>query len=262
MKLKKIPYGLSDFKRIKTENWYYIDKTKYIEEIENESSFLFFLRPRRFGKSLMLNMLLAYYDIYYKSQFNDIFKDTYILDNPTEEKNKYYCMKFDFSAVDITDREAFYKEFFTMLKVGTSDNDSAIRKMFITGVSPLALFDVTSGNNIGSNVSSSYRLNAMVGVTKDELITMCDYYGLNDKKEDIITRCDEWYDGYRFNEDIPYTIYNSDMILYYLKSLIQDSKERKELIDVNVRTDYSKLKYLVYTNKKLNGNFDLLNQLI
>ncbi len=339
MKLKKIPYGLSDFKRIKTENFYYIDKTKYIEEIENESSFLFFLRPRRFGKSLVLAMLEAYYNISYKDEFEEIFKDTYILDNPTEEKNRYYCMKFDFSAVDITDyknsfrvnllevinnfvsaydieiifndenplnrlnqvlnqckklsypvyifideydnfvnklfvssrneykglvtdTDAFYKEFFTMLKVGTSGNDSPIRKMFITGVSPLALFDVTSGNNIGSNVSSSYRLNSMVGVTKEELITMIDYYGLTSQKEHIINRCDEWYDSYRFNEDIPYTIYNSDMVLYYLKSLIYDKKEPKELIDVNVRTDYSKLKYLVYTNKKLNGNFDLLNQLI
>ncbi len=340
MKLKKIPYGLSDFKRIKTENFYYIDKTKYIEEIEIESSFLYFLRPRRFGKSLVVNMLLAYYNISYKDEFEAIFADTYILDNPTEEKSKYYCMKFDFSAVDITDyknsfknnltttlkkfveqykidftidanknpidmlhellsvcqslkyplyifideydnfvnklfvsdiedykglvtdKEAFYKEFFTMLKVGTSDNDSPIRKMFITGVSPLALFDVTSGSNIGSNVSSSYRLNALVGVTKEELITMIEYYGLSEQKEHIIKRCDEWYDSYRFNEDISYTIYNSDMVLYYLKSLIYNNREPKELIDVNVRTDYSKLKYLVYTNKKLNGNFNLLNQLI
>jgi len=339
MKLKKIPYGLSDFKRIKTENYYFIDKTKYIEEIEAEADFLFFLRPRRFGKSLTIAMLEAYYDVYYKSQFNDIFKDTYILEHPTEEKSKYYILKFDFSAVDITDyknsfrvnliivinnfidrydmklafednnpinklnellaeckklqlplyilideydnfvnkllvsdmnsyenivtdKEAFYKEFFTMLKVGTSGNDSAIRKMFFTGVSPLALFDVTSGSNIGVNVSSSYNLNALVGVTKDELKEMIEYYGLDEQQEKIINRCDEWYNSYRFNEDVEETIYNSDMILYYLKSIIYKKQEPKELIDVNVRTDYSKLKYLVYTNKRLNGNFDLLNQLI
>jgi len=339
MKPKKIPYGLSDFKRIQTENWYYIDKTKYIEEIETEASFLFFLRPRRFGKSLTIAMLEAYYDVYYKSQFDDIFKDTYILEHPTEEKSKYHILKFDFSAVDITDyqnsfknhieiildsfikkysisleldknnpidnlayllnyckfnnllvyilideydnfvnkllvsdmnsyenivtdKEAFYKEFFTMLKVGTSGNDSAIRKMFFTGVSPLALFDVTSGSNIGANVSSSYNLNALVGVTKDELKEMISYYGLDEQQEKIINRCDEWYNSYRFNEDVEETIYNSDMILYYLKSIIYKKQEPKELIDVNVRTDYSKLKYLVYTNKRLNGNFDLLNQLI
>ena len=339
VKLKKIPYGLSDFKRIKTENWYYIDKTKFIETIEEEQSFLFFLRPRRFGKSLLLAMLEAYYDVYYASEFDEIFKETYILDNPTEQKNSYYIMKFDFSAVDITDyknsfknhieivlksfilkysldfeidknnpidnleallnhckrdklplyilideydnfvnkllvsdmhsyeglvtdKEAFYKEFFTMLKVGTSGNDSPIRKMFFTGVSPLALFDVTSGSNIGVNVSAKYTLNDVVGVTKTELKEMIAYYGLEAEQEAIIKRCDTWYNSYRFSEDVKHTIYNSDMILYYLKSLIYDHKEPTELIDVNVRTDYSKLKYLVYTNKKLNGNFDLLNQLI
>ena len=340
MKLKKIPYGLSDFKRIKTENYYYIDKTKYIQDVENESNFLFFLRPRRFGKSLTIAMLEAYYDVYYKSQFNEMFKDTYILKNPTEEKSRYYCMKFDFSAVDVTDyqnsfklnlydtmqefidrydieylldrdknpiddlrallnickklnypiyifideydnfvnkllvsdmnsyeglvtdKEAFYKEFFTMLKVGTSGNDSAIRKMFFTGVSPLALFDVTSGSNIGVNASSSYELNNLVGVTKDELKEMISYYGLDSQKDKIITRCDEWYNSYRFNKNVDETIYNSDMILYYMKFIIYKHHEPDELIDVNVRTDYSKLKYLVYTNKRLNGNFDLLNQLI
>jgi len=339
MKLKKIPYGLSDFKRVKIENYYYIDKTKFIEEVEEEANFLFFLRPRRFGKSLTINMLIAYYDIDYKDEFEEIFKDTYILNNPTPEKSRYYIMKFDFSAVDITDyknsfrvnliitinnfiekygldivfedsnpinrlnqllskcknlnlplyifideydnfvnkllvsdmssyeglvtdKEAFYKEFFTMLKVGTSYNDSAIRKMFFTGVSSLALFDVTSGSNIGVNASSSYGLNDLVGVTKSELNEMIEYYGLDTQKEQIIKRCDEWYNSYRFNKDIEDTIYNSDMILYYLKSLIYYKKEPDELIDVNVRTDYSKLKYLVYTNKRLNGNFDLLNKLI
>jgi len=339
MKPKKIPYGLSDFKRIQTENYYYIDKTKFIEEIEEEANFLFFLRPRRFGKSLTISTLNYYYDIYYKSQFNDIFKDTYILENPTDEKSKYYILRFDFSAVDITDyqnsfknhieivlssfikkysidldldknnpiddleylinycqynnlplyilideydnfvnkllvsdmdsyeglvtdKEAFYKEFFTMLKVGTGMENAPVKKMFFTGVSPLALFDVTSGSNIGVNVSSSYKLNSLVGVTDAELKKMIHYYNLEDKKEMIWSRCKEWYNSYRFNEDVEETIYNSDMILYYLKSLIHTNKEPKELIDVNVRTDYSKLKYLVYTNKRLNGNFDLLNQLI
>jgi len=336
MKQKKLPYGLSNFKRIKIEDWYYIDKTKFIEEIEDEQSFLYFLRPRRFGKSLTISMLEYYYDIYYKDEFDAIFSDTYILKNPTPYKSSFYIMKFDFSAVDITDYEvsfrdnilftisefvikyhididfksknpinmlnellskcerlnysiyilideydnfvtkllvsdidkykslvtsknAIYKEFFTMLKVGTT---LSINKMFITGVSPLALYDVTSGSNIGVNISQSPAFNDLVGVTKDELKQMIEHYNLEDKKDEIISRCDEWYNSYRFNEDIKYTIYNSDMILYYLKSIIRYGKEPNELIDVNVRTDYSKLKYLVYTNKKLNGNFEMLNNLI
>jgi len=66
MKLKKIPYGLSDFKRVRTQNYYYIDKTPFIAKIEEDAEFLFFLRPRRFGKSLTIAMLEAYYDIYFK----------------------------------------------------------------------------------------------------------------------------------------------------------------------------------------------------
>lgn len=332
----KLPYGLSDFKRVTTENWYYIDKTNFIEKIENEQSYLFFLRPRRFGKSLTISMLEAYYDIYYANQFDEIFDGTYIMDNLTPLKSNFYTLRFDFSAVDITDYEssfrnninmtvalfvskyeinfevnfdnpidnlrglfiycnknnlpiyilideydnfvtkllisdieayknivtsknAIYKEFFTMLKVGTS---GAIKKMFFTGVSPLALYDVTSGSNIGKNISLEEDFNDMVGVTKDELKDMVKFYNLNDKKEQIIERCDEWYNSYRFHEDVKHTIYNSDMILYYLDSLIRKDKEPRDLIDVNVRTDYSKLKFLVYTNQKLNGNFEMLNKLI
>ena len=337
--LKKVPYGLSDFKRVKTENWYYIDKTRFIEEIEDEQSFLFFLRPRRFGKSLTLAMLSAYYDIYYKDEFEEIFKDTYILEHQTPLKSSFYILKFDFSGVDITDyqesfkndllmecnnfkrrykldislenkspiddlktifsycrdnalalyilideydnfvnkllvsdindykrlitdKNAFYKEFFTLLKVGTSGNDSAIKKMFFTGVSPLALYDVTSGSNIGKNISLQKNFNDMVGITKSELNALISYYNLKDKQEDIIKRCDDWYDSYRFHKDIEQSVYNSDMILYYIDHLIRTQQEPDQLIDVNVRTDYSKLKFLVYTNKKLNGNFNLLSRLI
>ena len=331
----KLPYGLSDFKRVRTENWYYIDKTNFIEKIENEQSFLFFLRPRRFGKSLTISMLEAYYDIYYKEQFDEIFKDTYVINNLTPLKSSFYTLKFDFSAVDITDYEssfrnhillrmndfcdrynikiidienpisrleslfihcnknnlpiyilideydnfvtkllvsdieayknivtsknAIYKEFFTMLKVGTS---GAIKKMFFTGVSPLALYDVTSGSNIGKNISLKEDFNDMVGVTKDELKQMISFYGLEEKKERIINRCNEWYNSYRFHKDVKHTIYNSDMILYYFDNIIRTHQEPDDLIDVNVRTDYSKLKFLVYTNKKLNGNFEMLNKLI
>jgi len=71
-----IPYGISDFVRLKTENFYYIDKTKYIVEVEEFGNFLFLIRPRRFGKSLFLNMLDAYYNVQYADRFEEIFKDT------------------------------------------------------------------------------------------------------------------------------------------------------------------------------------------
>ena len=161
----------------------------------------------------------------------------------------------------VTDSSAIYKEFFTMLKVGTSGNDSAIKEIFITGVSPLALYDVTSGSNIGRNISLNYKFNDMVGVTKDELKELIEYYNLDNSKA-IIERCNNWYNSYRFSEDITHTIYNSDMVLYYIDTLIMTNKEPRNLIDTNVRTDYSKLKYLVYSNNRLNGNFRFLNDLI
>ena len=109
MKKKKIPYGLSDFKRIKTENYYYIDKTHFLEKLEDEQNFLYFLRPRRFGKSLTLAMIEAYFDVYYKEQFDTIFKDTYALDNPTPFKSSFYILSFNFSAVDTTDYENSFR---------------------------------------------------------------------------------------------------------------------------------------------------------
>jgi hypothetical protein len=333
---KKIPYGISNFKSLKLQkDWYYVDKTHFIKEIESESKYIYFLRPRRFGKSLSISMLENYYDIALDEQFEDIFADTFILDNPTSKRASYYILKFDFSAVDITDYErsfrnhitlvvdnfcdrygleksslnnpidklekllrdcnnnnfplyllideydnfvtklliddieeykglvtsksAIYKEFFSMLKVGTT---LSIEKMFITGVSPLALYDVTSGSNIMKNISLNKRFNDMVGITKSELIEMIEYYELEDKQERIIDICDSWYNSYRFHKDINHTIYNSDMILYYIDSIIRTDEEPSSFIDSNVRTDYSKLKYLVYTSHKLNGNFKMLNQLL
>ena len=97
--MKKIPYGESDFRKIKLENFYYIDKTHFIPKIEMMPSFLFFIRPRRFGKSLFLNMLAFYYDKYYENEFEEIFQETYILKNRTKEANSYHILKFDFSAV-------------------------------------------------------------------------------------------------------------------------------------------------------------------
>jgi len=100
--MKKIPYGISDFKLLKTENYFFIDKTGYIPKIENFTSrYLMFLRPRRFGKSLLIAMLEAYYDVYFKDEFEAIFKDTYILNNRTKEASSYMVLGFDFSAVDI-----------------------------------------------------------------------------------------------------------------------------------------------------------------
>ncbi|HHD81458.1 MAG TPA: AAA family ATPase, partial [Campylobacterales bacterium] len=100
--MKKIIYGNSNFRKIKINNNYlYIDKTKYIETLEESNEdFFIFLRPRRFGKSLFLSTLQYYYDENSKDEFEAIFQDTYIKDNPTPLKNSYRILFFEFSGIN------------------------------------------------------------------------------------------------------------------------------------------------------------------
>jgi hypothetical protein len=95
-KKKLIPYGVTDFERIVGNNFYYVDKTMFIPELE-DSSFVFFLRPRRFGKSLFVSMLSNYYDLSKKDRFEEIFKDTWIYANKTKDQGKYLVLSFNFS---------------------------------------------------------------------------------------------------------------------------------------------------------------------
>ncbi|MBP7563227.1 MAG: AAA family ATPase, partial [Candidatus Cloacimonetes bacterium] len=97
-KIKRIPYGISDFEAVNSKNEYYVDKTMFIPEIE-KTKFVFLIRPRRFGKSLLLSTLQAYYDIKYKDKFEEMYRDTWILNNPTEERAKYLTLYFNFSAI-------------------------------------------------------------------------------------------------------------------------------------------------------------------
>jgi len=97
--LKKNPYGITDFEIIRKENYYYIDKTKFIKTIEDSPRYLFFIRPRRFGKSLWLSLMECYYDINRKEEFDRLFKGTYIHQNPTGEENSYFILKLNFSRV-------------------------------------------------------------------------------------------------------------------------------------------------------------------
>ena len=333
--MKKIPYGLADYKEIKENNYFFIDKTKFIEKLEDlNERYVIFLRPRRFGKSLFVAMLEAYYDKFYKNDFKVLFGDTYIGLHTTPLANRYHIIRFDFSGIDInnveesfrkylltrlklfirkyqldveiednpfillnnifahaeenslelmilideydnfanklflrekreyldlvSEKTASFKQFFTVLKTATTGNDSPIKKMFITGVTPMTLFDVTSGFNIGSNVSLDAELNDMVGFNETELEQILNYYQLDIDKN--VLR--EWYNHYNFSEDSDQKVFNTDMILYFINKYQANNKLPKEMIDINVRSDYSKLRNIIYTNKKLNGNFETLQSLI
>jgi len=79
--IKEIPYGIADYERIRRENYYYVDKTPYLQTLKKAGRYLFFIRPRRFGKSLFLSLMEAYYDVYYKDRFEEFFKGTWIYDH-------------------------------------------------------------------------------------------------------------------------------------------------------------------------------------
>jgi len=104
-KLKKIPYGESNFKKVLTQNFLYIDKTSYIEELEQIGSYNLLLRPRRFGKSLFLSSLIYYYDINRKDDFNSIFSELDIGKNPTSLRSSYKVLFMNFSGIDTDSRD-------------------------------------------------------------------------------------------------------------------------------------------------------------
>ena len=91
--IKTIPYGVSDFANLRNGNGYYVDRTSLIPNLE-EHHYQLFLRPRRFGKSLLLSMLGYYYDINAQDRFDTLFAGTWIHDHPTDRRGKYMVMKF------------------------------------------------------------------------------------------------------------------------------------------------------------------------
>ena len=110
--MKKLPYGVSDYERLIKNDYYYVDKTMYIEKLENLAEpYIMFLRPRKFGKTLFTSMIENYYDIKKVDEFEKLYKDTYIGKNPTKLKNSYHILKFNFSGIDTTDDETTIKGF-------------------------------------------------------------------------------------------------------------------------------------------------------
>lgn len=329
--VKGIPYGISDFNRMRNENFYFVDKTMYLPLIEKMPSYLFLIRPRRFGKSLFLSMMRTYYDILQKDNFDKYFGDLWIGSHPTEQRNRFQVLYFDFSKAgcsqsgadlmvsfndycsiiinqfaheyapyydadfkttieniesaksklsyievkakekgyplyliideydnftnvilsehgqkmfhDLTHASGFYREYFKQFK-------GMFNRIFMMGVSPITLDDLSSGYNIDWNISTDETFNAMMGFDETEVREMFKYYQeknlLPGDIETMIAEMKPWYDNYCFarmslNND---RIFNCDMTLYYLNCQIQKHRAPIEMVDKNIRTDYSKLKML------------------
>ena len=183
----------------------------------------------------------------------------------------------------------FLRNFFATLKAGTESAN--LERLFITGVSPVTMDDVTSGFNIGANLSFDRKYNELLGFTETEVRRLVDLYsehGVFEQEADTaLATMREWYNGYRFATGAKDVVYNTDMVLYYLKHSIANAAGPDRLIDDNVRIDYQKLRHLLVVNREasssatdtsnapsedtelgnarplaLNGNFDLLRHVI
>ena len=108
----KMPYGISNYEELVTENYYYVDKTKYIEKLEElPEKRIMFLRPRKFGKTLFTSVLENYYDKNKKESFEKLYGNTYIGKNTTKLKNSYCILRFNFSGIDTSTEEATIRGF-------------------------------------------------------------------------------------------------------------------------------------------------------
>ncbi len=349
---KLLPYGMMNFAVIRRDDYYYVDKTSFIPLIERSDRFFFFIRPRRFGKSLTLNMLQHYYDVNAKDKFDALFGDLYIGKHPTKDRNSYLVLKLNFSLVSVelhnyrkglddhcsivfdyfcdvyadylpegikekmqakdgavnqleylymecakvnrkiylfideydhftntilsdadslnrytdeTHKTGYLRAFFNTVKSGT---DSSIERCFITGVSPVTMDDLTSGFNIGTNYSLSSEFNEMMGFTEDEVRQMLAYYSttchFNHSIDEIIEIMKPWYDNYCFAPESydTTTMYNSNMVLYFVKNYVLYGKVPRDMIEDNIRIDYEKLRMLIRKDKEFSHDASIIQTLV
>ena len=167
----------------------------------------------------------------------------------------------------------FYRNFFATLKAGAGEEGGGLDRLFITGVSPITMDDVTSGFNIGRNITLKPEFNGMLGFTEPEVRSLLELYrdrgAFNQDVDAALDVMREWYNGYRFAKKAVGDLYNTDMVLHYLKDSVPNKPMPDDLIDTNVRIDYTKLRHLLLVNqrasaeaRRLSGNFDLLRHVI
>ena len=335
--VKQVPYGVSDFATVMSQNLYYVDKTMFLPELEKQPRNLFFIRPRRFGKSIFLSMLYSYYDCNQKENFEKLFGSLWIGQHPTslqgiyqvlfldfsqitgkievleERFNAYLCIKLDSFAeqyaayygdkkvqeiktktqyadkmqiifdaakanhfllyliIDeydnftnvvlnehgekvyhaITHADGFYRDVFKKFK-------GNFERIFMMGVSPVTLDDVTSGYNVGWNISVKPEFDEMLGFSTKDVVEMFTYYKkmgsipVDSDVEAIVNDMKPWYDNYCFAEEAlskSVRMFNCDMVLYYLRNYMDYGRSPRQMIDPNTKTDYGKMKKLLQFDK-------------
>jgi hypothetical protein len=331
----KFPYGICDFYRIQTNHYFYVDRTSHIRLIEDYGDQLLFLRPRRFGKSLLLSVLENYYDVAKAQAFDKLFGHLAIGKNPTPLHNQYFVMTWDFSNVspdgkpdeirqslhryinqrihefalyyqahlsvkieiepidaiasfqslltavklspyqlyllideydnfanelmigrrEISDSryktllsgEGALKVLFKAVKSGTSGR--GLERVFITGVSPVVLSDMTSGYNVAESIYLQPDFNDLCGFRESEIAdalnqiaTECDFP--SPQVNDALHLMRTFYNGYCFNQPIHEFIYNPTLALYFLKHWKQACQSPIQMLDDNLAMDREKITYI------------------
>ena len=334
--VKQVPYGVADFATVIEQNLYYVNKTMFIPELEKQPRNLFFIRPRRFGKSIFLSMLYSYYDCTQSHRFQSLFGNLWIGQHPTPLQGKYQVLFLDFSQITgnidkletkfnsylsinldafvrqyseyyqaemeeilaqedfeekmelifkaakahqyhlyliideydnftnvilnergenvyhaITHADGFYRDVFKKFK-------GNFERIFMMGVSPVTLDDVTSGFNIGWNISIKPEFDEMLGFSTTDVVEMFTYYKehgsipADSDIDAIVNDMKPWYDNYCFAEEAlkkKTRMFNCDMVLYYLRNYMDNGCSPRQMIDPNTRTDYGKMKKLLQFDK-------------
>lgn len=166
---------------------------------------------------------------------------------------------------DETHKTGYLRAFFNTVKSGT---DSSIERCFITGVSPVTMDDLTSGFNIGTNYSLSSEFNEMMGFTEDEVRQMLAYYSttchFNHSIDEIIEIMKPWYDNYCFAPESydTTTMYNSNMVLYFVKNYVLYGKVPRDMIEDKIRIDYEKLRMLIRKDKEFSHDASIIQTLV
>ena len=137
-------------------------------------------------------------------------------------------------------QDGYIRKFYEAIKIAT--REGFVDRFFITGVSPVTMDGLTSGFNIGKHLSSSKRYHDMMGFREDEVRGLLNLV-LKDKsrEEQIMYDLKNWYNGYCFNKELNHTLYNSDMVLYFLDIFKQEQSYPQQMLDPNIMPDYGKL---------------------
>lgn len=163
-----------------------------------------------------------------------------------------------------------FRAFFNVIKGGTDGTGTPFSRLFLTGVSPITLDDLTSGYNIGKNITIDSNFSSMLGFTEEDVAEIIDYYRSNgaigDTPGHLMELMTQWYGNYRFSKKDQVKKFNADMVLYLLDQYISEKELPEQLIDRNVRIDYGKLRHLILSDKgkgKIpNGNFNRIKEII